>query len=358
MSPPTETPSPSGTLPSGKSPLGGRSDRLGNINSYPSAGIHPPSGPSPSGTSPSGKSPLGGRSDRLVNIKSYPSAGIHPPQGTSPSGNLPLRGRSSPLVNNISSSLAGTDPHSDDSQQSQQPQQIMSDMFLPYIRYLEQTVGIGMDTADLKDEEKTASKPPPSVDPSQPLAGGPAIGAALDKTARDSRGRRTRDHDPAQKLRELIAASRQVEATIKAEADKVAATSQTPRSRPSLPAGRGAALDEIEDRAPSSTTGANTGWRRPARSDPAATLQRMTEESRQQTEAFNKTKADDVAATAQTPRSQPDKTAGTWSDCSQSGPGERTKSPPRPPQKARKSPADFEMLRLKDRQTLHRLKRS
>ena len=133
----------------------------------------------------------------------------------------------------------------------------------------------------------------------------------------------------------------------------------------SLSADRGAALDEIEDgdfhsfhNFHSSIRRVNEGRQRAARSDPVATLQRMIEESRQQIEAFNKAKADDGAATAQTPGSRPDKMAGTWSDSSQSGPGEKTKSPPRPQQKAPKSPADFEMLRLKDRQTLHRLDRS
>ena len=298
--------------------------------------MSPPTGPpSPSGTSPSGTAPLGGSSDRLVNIYSYPSAWIHLPQrtspsGTSPSGNPPLGESSDRLVSTNLSSSAGTDPHSGDWRQPQQPQQIMSDMFLPYIRYLEQIVDHGMDTAALKDEEETASKPSSSVEPSQPLAGGPAIGAALHKTASASRGRRNRDHDPAQKLRELIAASRQVEASIKVKAEKATATSQDPAHRP-------------EERDRTTSKGSQTNSGKGTKTDqraPDADSMNLTEEKphKNRPTKFEEEQKQDRVSIPHTQR----------------GP----RNPRGRSQKATTSPADFEMLRLKDRQTLHRLKRS
>ena len=95
-----------------------------------------------------------------------------------------------------------------------------------------QTSDHEMETDDEGEEETTSEHLPSSADPSQPLTGGPAMNAALEEIVTDSRGRRTRDHDPAQKLRELIAAQRQVEAANKAEAEKATATGQDPAHRP------------------------------------------------------------------------------------------------------------------------------
>ena len=57
------------------------------------------------------------------------------------------------------------------------------------------------------------------------------MSAALDEIVSDSKGRRRRDHDPAQMLRELIAAKTQAEAANKTEAAKAAATGQPPGPR-------------------------------------------------------------------------------------------------------------------------------
>ena len=57
------------------------------------------------------------------------------------------------------------------------------------------------------------------------------MSAALDKIASASRGRRTRDHHPAQRLRDLIEAKRQAEAGNKTEAENAAGRGQVPGPR-------------------------------------------------------------------------------------------------------------------------------
>ena len=106
----------------------------------------------------------------------------------------------------------------------------------------------------------------------------------------------------------------------------VAASAKTQQTSGSLSLSSdiGAALDEIEDGAPSSTTRMNTGWQRRGGFDPAAELQRMIERSRQEVEAASKAEADNAATTGQTPQPRPDKRNRTRSDGPQSGPGKGT----------------------------------
>ena len=94
----------------------------------------------------------------------------------------------------------------------------------------------------------------------------------------------------------------------------------------SLQSDMGAALHDIEEGAPSSTTRVNTGWRRPEGSDPAAKLGQMIEMSRQEVEAASRAEAAKATATGQTPQPGPDKRDRTGSDGSQTGQGKRTRT--------------------------------
>ena len=287
------------TLIRGLLPPHGISVRLVNFQMSPPAGTPPPPG-----TTPSGNPPLRGISSQLVNPNPSPYTETPPPPGTSPSGNPPLQGISSQLVNtNSSLSARAPQPSGDSRREARRDILLLTAQRRQKADREIETDDHEMESDDQEDEEETTSKTlPSSVYRSQPLTGGPAMSAALDEIASDSRGRRTRDHDPAQRLRDLLEAKKQAEAGNKTEAKKAAATGQVPGPRSY---GRDQAVSDSSRSGSSQSTSTNQPAPIPA-----------------------------------------------FEDMRQGFPAKDR------PQSSPKSTADLEMLRLKDRQTLHRLDRS
>ena len=98
----------------------------------------------------------------------------------------------------------------------------------------------------------------------------------------------------------------------------------------------GAALNDIEEGLPGSSTIANEGWGTSEGHNPALTLQAMIEKSQREVEAAEKAEA--AATTGQAPRPRPEKRDRAGSDGSQGIPGKKGRRDPAPSSPAPSDP--------------------